>query len=167
MTDTGEFRATSWDADLGAVAESAAFVRHLAIMRDSRAVHMCKHFLNGRCSLGSKDCRDRHEYDLKSLPACRFFAEGSCTRPNCTFRHDATADARSRSPYKRWRSDPVEEKTKPSVAAEVDPKRGEKKRAPRAKSRSLSRSRSPSPPRPRRRAARSSRSRSRSRSPAK
>ncbi|KAJ1477985.1 hypothetical protein T484DRAFT_1819205 [Baffinella frigidus] len=47
---------------------------------------VCKHWLRSQCKKGD-DCDYLHQYDMKRMPLCHFFADGSCTKDDCQFLH--------------------------------------------------------------------------------
>ncbi|KAI9175608.1 RNA-binding component of cleavage and polyadenylation factor [Blastocladiella emersonii ATCC 22665] len=48
---------------------------------------VCKHWLRGLCKK-SDACEFLHEYNLRKMPECWFFAKyGECSNPECEYRH--------------------------------------------------------------------------------
>lgn len=63
---------------------------------------VCKHWLRGLCKKGDA-CEFLHEYNLKRMPECFFFAQyGECSNPECIYLHiDPNAKVRQCQWYAR------------------------------------------------------------------
>lgn len=50
---------------------------------------VCTHWLRGLCTYLDFECPNLHVYDSELFPICRFYirGDGSCTNPECIFRH--------------------------------------------------------------------------------
>lgn len=60
---------------------------------------VCKHWLRGLCKKGD-DCEFLHEYNLKKMPECWFFAKyGECQNSECLYLH---IDPNSKSKLCPW-----------------------------------------------------------------
>ena len=57
-------------------------MRHQRVKRTD----VCKHWLRSQCKKGDM-CEYLHQYDMKRMPLCHFFAEGQCTKDDCQFLH--------------------------------------------------------------------------------
>ncbi len=60
---------------------------------------VCKHWLRGLCKKGD-DCEFLHEFNLKKMPECWFYAKfGECSNPECMYLH---IDANSKIKECQW-----------------------------------------------------------------
>jgi len=71
-------------------------MRHQRVKRTD----VCKHWLRSQCKKGDM-CEYLHQYDMKRMPLCHFFAEGQCTKDDCQFLHIRPEDKVVECPWYR------------------------------------------------------------------